>query len=142
MTKTLAFVTSIYDLTKRGSAEHRTINWMLERSEFVLKMDRELVIFTDPELEKEIRERRGDRRTKIVPLPYEMLLGKDRCAAAERGKLQDNARRTKVTPAYVQLMWAKYAMLQMALEMTSTSHLGWIDASITHIGALPPAGVD
>lgn len=142
MTKTLAFVTSFYDLTKRGSTEHRTIDWMLEKSAFVLGMDRELVIFTDPELEDELRKRRGDRRTKIVPIPFEKLIGKDRVSATERGRLQDNARRTKVTPAYVQLMWAKYAMIQMALEITSTSHLGWIDMSITHVGTLPPVGVD
>lgn len=141
-TKTLALVTCFYDLPKRGSAEHRTIDWMLANADFVLMQDRELVIFTDPELETVLRARRGSRRTKIVPIPFEKLLRSDRVTAAERGMLQHNARKTKVTPAYVQLMWAKYAMLEMALELTSASHLGWIDLSIAHVAKLPPADVD
>jgi predicted GH43/DUF377 family glycosyl hydrolase len=140
--KKLALVTCIYDLVKRGSAEHRTVDWMLANADFVLGLDRELVIFTDPELEAVLRARRGAGRTKIVPVPFEKLLRSDRLAAAERGALQHNARRTKVTPTYVQIMWAKYAMLEMALEITSTSHLGWIDLGITHVAKLPPEGVD
>lgn len=140
--KKLALVTSYYDLVKRGSAEHRTVDWMRENAGFVLGLDRELVIFTDPELETELRKRRAGRPTKIVPLPFELLLGSIRVEAAARGVLQHNARKTKVTPAYVQLMWAKYAMLEMALAITSTSHLGWIDLGITHVAKPPPDGVD
>lgn len=140
--KKLALVTCLYDLPKRGSSEHRTVDWVLSNSDFVIGQDRELVIFCDPELEAELLKRRGDRRTKVVPLPFEKLLRQDRLAAAARGLLQDNALRTKVTPIYVQLMWAKYAMLEMALEITQASHLGWIDLAITHVGKLPPEGVD
>lgn len=140
--KKLALVTCLYDLVKRGSTEHRTIDWVLQNADWVLGQDRELVIFTDPELEAELRKRRGNRRTKIVPVPFEKLLTKERFAAAERGMLQENARKTKVTPTYVQLMWAKYAMLGMALEITQTSHLGWIDLGITHIAKLPPTDID
>lgn len=141
-TKKLALVTSCYDLVKRGSADHRTIDWMFDNAGFVLGLDRELVIFTDPELETDLRKRRGGRPTKIVPVPFEMLLGASRVAAAQRGELQHNARKTKVTPSYVQLMWAKYAMLERALEITTTSHLGWIDMSITHVAKPPPDDVD
>jgi tetratricopeptide (TPR) repeat protein len=140
--KTLTFVTSLYDLVKRGSTEHRTFDWLFAHADFVLGLDRELVIFTDPELETELRKRRGSRRTKIVPVSFEKLLSADRVAAVARGALQRNAHRLKVTPSYVQLMWAKYAMLDMALEITSTSHLGWIDMGITHVAKLPPEGVD
>src|SRR5205823_2710465 len=84
----------------------------------------------------------GDRRTKIIPVPFEKLLRVDRAAAAARGVLQHNAHRPKVTPAYVQLMWSKYAMLEEALEITSTSHLGWVDVGITHVAKLPEEGVD
>ncbi len=140
--KQLALVTCLYDLVKRGSAEHRTVDWALANADFVLKQDRELVIFTDPELEVELLTRRDGRRTKIIPVPYEKLLRSDRFAAAARGTLQHNARRSKVTAAYVQLMWAKYAMLEMALEISSASHLGWIDLGITHVGKPPPDGVD
>jgi hypothetical protein len=138
--KTLALVTSLYDLVKRGSPEHRTFDWMFWNAGFVLGLDRELVIFTDPELEAELRKRRGDRRTLIVPIPFEKLLRAGRANA--RGILQHNANKTKVTHAYVQLMWAKYAMLEAALDMTDASHIGWIDLGITHVAKLPPEGVD
>lgn len=141
-TKTLALVTCLYDLVKRGSAEHRTVDWVLSNADFVLDQDRELVIFTDPELETDLRKRRGDRRAKIVPIPFEKLLRADRATAIERGAIQRNARRAKVTPTYVQLMWSKYAMLEMALEITTSSHLGWIDLGITHIAKTPPDGID
>jgi len=140
--KKLALVTSFYDLVKRGSTDHRTADWMYANADFVLGLDRELVIFTDPELEDDLRKRRGRRPTKIVSVPFEKLLRSDRLAAAARGDLQHNARKTKVTPAYVQLMWAKYAMLEMALEITNGSHVGWIDMAITHVAKLPPDGVD
>ena len=138
----IALVTCLYDLAKRGSAEHRSVAWMRENAGYVLSLDHELVIFTDPELEDAVRAARGDRSTKIVPLPFEKLLRADRAAAVLRGTLQQNARKTKVTPAYVQLMWSKYAMLEMALEITSASHVGWIDLGITHVAKLPPEGVD
>ncbi len=141
-TKTLALVTCCYDLVKRGSAGHRTVDWVLANADFVLGQDRELVIFADPELEDELSRRRSDRRTKIVPVPFEELLRADRFAAADRGEFQHNARKTKVAPIYVQLMWSKYAMLERALEITSASHIGWIDLGITHVAKLPPSAVD
>lgn len=141
-TKKLALVTCLYDLVKRGSTEHRSVDWMLANASYVLGLDQELVIFTDPELETKLLELRGGRRTKIVPIPFETLLSTARVEAAARGLLQHNASKTKVTAAYVQLMWAKYGMLLMALEITSASHVGWIDLGITHVAKLPPEGVD
>ena len=140
--KKLAFVTCLYDLAKRGSTEHRSVDWMFANADYVLGLDREMVIFTEPELEKRLLALRGNRRTKVVPIPFEKLLGAARVSAAERGTLQHNARKTKVTAPYVQLMWAKYAMLEMALEVTRVSHVGWIDLAITHVAKLPPEGVD
>jgi len=138
----IALITCLYDLAKRGSTEHRSVAWMLDNAGYVLSLDHELVIFTDPELEDMVRKARGDRPTKIVSLPFEKLLRADRAAAVTQGTLQQNARKTKVTPAYVQLMWSKYAMLELALEITSANHIGWIDLGITHVAKLPPEGVD
>lgn len=142
--KRLVLVTCIYDLTKRGSASHRTIGWMLDNAAFVLGQDRELVIFTDPdpELEDALRERRGGRPTKIMAIRLEELLRQDRAAAVMSGTLPLNANPTKDRPSYVQLTWSKFAMLEMALKVTCASHIGWIDFSITHIAKLPPDGVD
>ena len=71
--KQLALVTCVYDLVKRGSMLHRTVDWMLSNAGFVLAQDRELVIFTDPgdpDLEAELRRVRGDppyKNTKNCP---------------------------------------------------------------------------
>jgi FkbM family methyltransferase len=140
----LALVTCVYDLAKRGSAAHRTIGWLMDNAAFVLGQDRELVIFTDPdpELEAALRERRCDRPTKIVAIRLEELLRQDRAEAITCGVLPCNANATKDKPAYVQLTWSKFAMLEKALEVTSASHIGWIDFSITHVAKLPPSDVD
>lgn len=140
--KTLALVTCLYDLVKRGSAQHRTVDWMLANNDYVLSLDRELVIFTERELEADLIERRRGRPTKVFSVPFEELLGEERAAACARGDLQGNASKWKVTPTYVQLMWAKYAMLETALALTRTSHLGWIDLGISHVGKLPTDGRD
>jgi hypothetical protein len=140
--KTLAFVTCVYDLVRRGSPQHRTVDWMLANNDYVLSLDHELVVFAEPELEAELLRRRGSRPTTVITRPFEELLGEERCAACARGELQGNASKWKVTPVYVQLMWAKYAMLAEALEVTRTSHLGWIDLGISHVGKLPPDGRD
>jgi tetratricopeptide (TPR) repeat protein len=140
--KSLTLVTCLYDLVKRGSTQHRTVDWMLAHDNYVLALDHSLVIFAEPELEDEILRRRGGRPTKVITTSFEELLGADRIAASVRGRLQDNARREKVTPVYVQLMWAKYAMLECALKEIQTSHAGWIDIGISHVGKLPPDGRD
>ena len=145
--KKLAFVTSLYDLVRRGSTEHRTVEWVLSNSDYVLGLrDQQLVIFTDPELEGELIARRralsGHATTTIIACPFEDLITQERASAATRGTRQSNANPLKATPAYIQLMWAKYAMLERALQLTDASHLGWIDLAITHVAKLPPEGVD
>lgn len=140
--KKLAFVTCLYDLTKRGGATYRTVEGMLQNADFVLGLDRQLVIFTEPELEAEIFARRGNRPTAIITTPFEDLLGPDRASAALRGVLPHNANPSKDTRSYIQLMWARYAMLEVAFETSRASHFGWIDLSITHVAKLPPDGVD
>ena len=140
--KKLSFVTCLYDLSKRGWTGHRTVDWMLANSSFVLGMDRDLVVFTDPDLESVVRDRCDGHSAKIVAVPFEQLLGADRVAATERGTFQHNAQKQRKSPPYVQLMRSKYAMLEMALEVTKTSHVGWIDVSISHVAKPPPDGCD
>lgn len=138
----LTFVTCLYDLVKRGSTRHRTIDELLSHANFVLGLDYELVIFTEPEWADEVTRRRGTRPTRVITTPYEVLIGGDRVTASLRGQLQGNASKTKVTSSYVQLMWAKYTMLEKALRSTKTSHIGWIDLGIEHIAKRPPENVN
>jgi tetratricopeptide (TPR) repeat protein len=141
--KSLALVTCLYDLVKRRSAQqHRTVDGLLANADFVLGLDLELVIFTDPELESELRRRRAGRPTKIVAVPFEKLLRSDRSVDALRGQLPFNANPNKDTPVYVQFTWAKFAMLEASLEITNKTHVGWIDLGITHIAIPPPDGVN
>lgn len=143
----LTFVTCLYDLVRRGSPLHRTVDWMFEHGSFVLGMDRPLIIFTDPdpEVEARLREARGSRPTTIVPIAFEELLGYVYAEAAAKGTKQCNTNADKVTAPYIQLMWAKYAMLAYALgerAHVSTYFVGWIDLAIQHVAKLPPDGVD
>jgi FkbM family methyltransferase len=115
---------------------------MFEHGSFVLGMDRPLIIFTDPEVEERLREVRGNRPTLIIPIALEELLSEALVNAAERGARQLNANAAKVTPPYIQLMWAKYAMLYRALKTSPTPYVGWIDLAIQHVAKFPPQGVD
>jgi hypothetical protein len=146
--KNITFVTCIYDLAKRGHASHRTVDWMFAHSAYVMNLPYPLVVFCDPELADEVRKRRGDRNTICVTMPYEDLYITSGCrdairAAIRAAKLQDNARRDKVTPAYVELMWAKYAMLDEMIVDTDVvgdrrDAIGWIDFAITHVAKPAP----
>lgn len=145
---TPTFVTCLYDLAKRGHASHRTIDWMFAHSQYVMELPHRLVMFCDEELETEVRKRRQDRPTIFVTSPthaspYEWVKDNfhDKISAAT---LQSNARRQKVTPLYVMLMWAKYAMLREALrhpQLVDAEAFGWIDCAITHVAKPAPYSV-
>ena len=145
MAKKLTLVTCLYDLVKRGRTKYGhqgTCDWLFSNSDYVLGLNHELVVFTEPELADELRVRRGNRLTKIVTQPFEELLRTEHLEASQRGAIHLNASKTKATVAYVQLTWAKQAMLEKALEITDASHIGWIDLGLTHVAKLPPVGVD
>ena len=142
MRKTLAFATCLYDLSKRGWVGHRTVDWMLANSSFVLGMDRDLVVFTDPHLKTAVHDRCRGPSVRIVAAPFEQLLGPHRAALVQRGTFQRNAQKQRQSIPYVQLMWSKYAMLELALKLTATSHLGWIDVAISHVAKAPPERAD
>jgi len=133
----LTFVTCLYDLSKRGT-NHRSIDWLFANSGFVMSLEHELVIFTEPELEQEILKRRAGRPTRVQLIPFETLLTPARAEGARRGHRQSNTTASKVTATYVQLMWAKYAMLERALTLSQPTHLAWIDVGITHVAKTAP----
>ena len=68
--KSFALVTCLYDLAKRGSSQHRTVDGMLASAGFVLDQERELVVFCDPELEAELLR----RRTLLGPIRSTQML--------------------------------------------------------------------
>lgn len=152
-TKHLKFVTCLFDLTRHGSTQHRDIHWMFANSSFVMNLEQPLVVFTDPEWVDEIHRRRDGRPTEIIPTALDNLIDHGTLTRIRGARLQENARRTKVTPIYVALMWAKYQMLtnvtrteeyygkQLARMIPDTpaptaTHLGWIDFSIQHVAAI------
>ena len=141
MTTTL--VTCLYDLQKRNVNQHRTVPWMIERGRAVLELPQELVIFTDPELAGLVADLRKDLPTQVVAdCPLKELLDPEVRSLIGKGRLQGNARKEKVTHGYVELMWAKYAMLKYALLKTGGGEggdkVGWIDLAIAHVAKVPP----
>ena len=73
----LILVTSLYDLSKRGSDRHRTVDWLLDHGRFVLGLPHELAVFTEPELADVLRARRSARSTTILTPPLEDLVSPD-----------------------------------------------------------------
>lgn len=141
MTPTL--VTCIYDLAKRGAGQHRTVDWMFANSAYVMGMPQQLVVFCDPELADEVKKRRGDRPTFIERIPLERLSAHAQRGAIESAALQVNASKTKVTPTYVELMWAKYSMIDVAITRLpdEPNPIGWIDFAITHVAKPAPYSI-
>ncbi len=136
-------VTSIYDLAKRGASQHRTIDWMFAHSAYVMEMPHQLAVFCDPELAAEVKKRRDDRPTVIFDIPFEDLYSHTYRAGLEMARLQENASKTKVTPTYVELMWAKYSMIGATIAELpdEPKTIGWIDFSITHVAKPAPYSI-
>src|ERR1700730_680935 len=98
------FVTCLYDLATRGHASHRTVDWLFAHSAYVMEMPHQLAVFCDPELATEVKKRRHDRPTVVFDCPLEDLSAHGHRSNIEKATLQENASKTKVAPAYVELM--------------------------------------
>jgi hypothetical protein len=135
------FVTCLYDLTKRGHAQHRTVDWLFAHSAYVMEMPYQLVVFCDPELADEVRKRRANRSTVVIEESFESMIPP--CSFNHlSGELQQNASKQKVTRTYVDLMWAKYGMIDEVISRgCDTNALGWIDVAITHVATPAPYSV-
>lgn len=137
----LTLVTYLFDLARREPEIGRTtIRRYLQLAEdFVLGIDHDLVVFTEPEFAAPIEASRGSRglgaRTRIVPvtfeeLPAHTLLQQIKSARARHPLSNANPR--KDTPLYTALTWARpeFAARVARDDPFEGSHVGWIDIGL------------
>lgn len=137
-------VTGFWDLSARTANPHyRSTQEYLLRSEYVLSLDVNLVIFIDPAFREFVASKRQDRpnKTLIVEMPFDQLPYaslipdvkeiRDECVAG--GSYY------KYTPDYFILIWSKLPLLSRVCKENpfKSTHFGWIDFGIRHIAMLP-----
>lgn len=139
----LTLVTGFFDLTRREPDFHRrTPAFFFHYGEFLLDLDHDIVFFVDPELEVEIRERRGARgllgRTVVVPIPLEALPAWDLLPSIRDAWSRNPPLKAvpgKDMPLYVAMLWSKVDLLEraLALDPFRATHFAWIDMGLTHL---------
>jgi hypothetical protein len=137
----MTLVTFLFDLARREpETGRRTVSTYLERAEdFLFGIDRDLVVFAEPELAEPIEERRRRRglggRTRVFPVAFEELPTSalvSQIAAARRERPLLNGDPRKDTPLYTALICAKPELAARVAQSDpfGGSHVGWIDFGI------------
>lgn len=135
-------VTFLFDLGSRERGSGRpAISSYLERGEFLLGAEADLVCFAEPgvaELVREARDRHGlSDRTAIVTRTLEELhryaLLEEAVRARSMHPLLNGSRLTD-TPLAALLGWSKFDLLAEAIDVNSfgASHFIWLDFGIGH----------
>jgi hypothetical protein len=135
----LTLVTALFDLATREGSDRHPPGFYLERAQWLLGLDRDLVVFCDPQLAPELRRRRAAagraQRTVVVARALEAWAPPQRvaaiAAARERHPLR-NASPIKDTPLYTAFVWAKFAMVVEALDrhVGGDGPVAWIDLGL------------
>lgn len=138
----LTLVTACFDLASRERDRQRGIDFYRSHGSWLLGLDHDLVIYTEPGLVEELRGRRKEAglesRTLVVASPLERFASfrqLDEIRLARQENPIRNANPRKDTPLYAALGWAKFEMLRDAISSNpfSTSHVGWIDLGLAHV---------
>jgi hypothetical protein len=135
----ITLVTALFDLARReGGAARRTAGDYLAGADFVLGLDRDLVVFVDPELREPIAARREaaglGARTRVVAVELEAVEALRHLPAIEAARLRRpllGGDPAKDTPLYTALGWAKFDLVERAIELDPEArHLAWIDLGL------------
>ena len=139
-------VTGYFDLTKLPDASteirSRSPEWYLDvHGTSVLSLDKDLVIFCDPEFEERIWQARPSflhHRTRVVPMSFEDFpLTKYRSRIIEnRGGALTCPSDPRDTASYYLFCMARYAMVKQAIDFNpfNSTHFCWIDLGIERMG--------
>lgn len=136
----LTLVTVLFDLARREGPGRRSIDEYLRAGQWLLELDRDLVVFADPEVAPEVTRRRVEAgradRTVVVPValeeqPVHRLLRQVEAAHVRRpprGWVPH-----KDTPRYTILQWARFDLVQQAIEhhVRGDGPVGLIDFGLT-----------
>jgi len=139
-------VTGYFDLTKAPDANDAirarpASHYLDEHSQSTLSLDKNLVVYCDPELEGKIWSMRPvwlHYRTRVVPMSFEDFpLTKCREKIIEnRGGQSGCAADPRNTASYYLFCMARYAMLKQAIRDNpfGSTHFGWINICIERMG--------
>jgi GR25 family glycosyltransferase involved in LPS biosynthesis len=150
-TKSLTLVTMFYDLARyEQNSSRRQKDAYLQYGDFILGLPNNLVIFTEPDMEDYLRERRKtmvgtvvkDMKMVVVVRPFARL------PFFQDVQLVDQMRENwksatpvfphKLTPDYSLMCCARPALVAEVAEWNpfKTTHFGWIDFGCDHISEL------
>jgi GR25 family glycosyltransferase involved in LPS biosynthesis len=146
-TKTLTLVTMFYDLSKIEQNHHRRKKEeYLKWADFILSLDINLVIFTDPENEMYFYERRQHfgfprgTKTLVCPRRFQQLHHVTRYLNVAQVNWKANIPyfSHKHTPEYCMMVLCKSTFVREIAELDpfQTSHFGWIDLGCDHINGV------
>jgi hypothetical protein len=139
----VTYVTGFYDLsTREQGTSRKSADEYFSHGKFVLNIDAPMIIFTEPKYVKKIREIRSKQlyRTLIWIKDVESFRYwqrvNDVAACRSRNPIRNSDPR-KDTPLYTILMWEKFQMLQLAIELDlfDSTHFAWIDFGIAHVAS-------
>jgi hypothetical protein len=145
-TSNWTLVTGYFDLTKAPDANDAlrarpATHYIDEHGRSTLSLDKNLVVFCDPELEEKIWKMRPawlHQRTRVIPISFEDFpLTKCRDQIIEnRGGQSGCSVDPRNTASYYLFCMARYAMLQRTLleNPFDSTHFAWINICIERMG--------
>jgi hypothetical protein len=131
----MTLVTGLFDLARRERSARHSVRHYVAASDWLMGLDRDLVVFCDPELATPITRRRRAAgladRTTVIPRALEDLAAHDQLeairAARERNPVH-NASAVKDTPLFTAFVWAKFALVAEAIDsLPGEGPVAWID---------------
>jgi|WetSurMetagenome_2_1015567.scaffolds.fasta_scaffold36776_2 hypothetical protein len=144
-TSNWTLVTGYFDLTKKSDANaaiqaRPAEHYIDQHGSSVLSLDKNLIVFCEPELKEKIWKMRPERlhaRTLVVSTSFE-----DFPLTQYRSRIIENrggpacARDPRNTASYYLFCMARYAMLKEAIDLNpfKSSHFAWINICIERMG--------
>lgn len=145
-TSNWTLVTGYFDLTKAPDANDAirarpASHYLDEHAQSTLSLDKNLIVYCDPELEKKIWDMRPAwlyGRTRVIPMRIEdfPLTGARAKIIENRGGQSGCAADPRNTASYYLFCMARYAMLRQAIRDNpfESTHFAWINICIERMG--------
>lgn len=142
-------VTGFWDLSARKeNPEYRSTQEYLARSEYVLSLNINLVVFIDPTFHQFVRDKRQKYldKTRIIEMPFDQL--PYAYLVSEVKEIRDECMTkyttpgnpyAKYTPDYFVVIWSKLPLLSRVCKENpfKSTYFGWIDFGIRHVAMVP-----
>lgn len=145
-TSNWTMVTGYFDLTKKYDANDAikarpTTHYIDEHGTSTLSLDKNLIVYCDPDLEEKIWKIRPEwlhARTHVIPTLFEELpLTRHQARIIEnRGGISGCRADPRNTASYYLFCMARYSMLKHAIASNpfSSTHFSWINICIERMG--------